>query len=92
MKCRNCPLHSVYRCSYEYDEYDEKCLADYKNQDFPNGVDTEFGGCHRTNKWILSQKADDLEGKHLLYDCRCWEEYMKEHYPEEYEEHFGGIE
>lgn len=90
MKCKDCPLFDCYRDGYEYDEYDIRCLADYKSQDFPRGVDTETGGCKRTNKWILAQNKQDLELKHLDYDCRCWEEYMKENDPEGYKEHFGG--
>lgn len=88
MKCKNCPLFDCYRDSWEYDEYDIRCLADIQSQDFPKGIDTEIGGCHRTNKWILAQDKEELELKHLEYDCKCMEEYMKENFPEEHKAHF----
>lgn len=75
MKCQNCPL---YKIKYDYLDCDEYCLADWENQDFPNGVWTETGGCRRTDKWILSQDPDELELKHFNYDCECWAEYEKE--------------
>lgn len=84
MKCKDCPLLKCYRCSWDCEEYDIACLADYKNQDFPDGVDPEYNGCTRTNKWILAQNKEDLELKHIEYDCRCLEEYMKKYDTETY--------
>lgn len=79
MKCKECPLCDCYRCSYEYDEYDIRCLANTRTQEFPKKVDTDYGGCRRTNKWILAQNKEDLMSKYLEYDAKCLEEYIKEH-------------
>ena len=88
MKCQDCPLLKCYRCSWDCEEYDICCLADYKCQDFPDGVDSEYNGCTRTNKWILAQDKKDLELKHEMYDCDCWVEYMKEKDPETHKKYF----
>lgn len=29
MKCKDCPMFDCYRDSYEYDEYDIRCLSEY---------------------------------------------------------------
>lgn len=78
MKCKDCPLCDCYRCSWDCDEYDIRCLADTKSQSFPEGVDTEYGGCRRTNKWILAQNKEELMAKYLEYDAECWSVFIKE--------------
>lgn len=76
MKCSKCPLYKV-EYSYGCDDSDEICLADWRCHELPSGVYSETGGCHRTNKWILSQNPEKLEDKYLDYENKCWAEYEK---------------
>ena len=57
MKCINCPLcRDTSLITDDCEEYDYECWVDGR---VPDG-----NGCHRTNKWILSQDVKALENKY----------------------------
>jgi hypothetical protein len=77
MKCENCPLMFVERTSWDVPEYELMCAATMLPTVYSiNDIDDT--GCHRTDKWILSQDKEKLIAAYEAKEIEALNEYIKE--------------
>lgn len=77
MKCEKCPLMFTERTSYDVEEYELMCSATMNPTVYSiNNIDD--AGCHRTNKWILSQDRGKLISAWEKAEIEALDRYAKE--------------
>lgn len=77
MICEKCPLMFTERTSWDVAEYELMCAATM-NPTVYSINDIDDAGCHRTNKWILSQDKEKLIAAWEKAEADALEKYAKE--------------